>query len=242
MPAADTRAPIEDVLSVIDPSLLEESGSTEEDLRSAIRLTEESNVVDDRLRENAELLRVLQEAQWDRLRRAADARDPTRDSFREATPVENAAAKRLLDSMTSIMKARPRIFDVGLASAVGGDHSAFASMKANLIQPSIKTYYGVLDGSNAKAVRESMMTSTSSAALSGSGHSVNELAGSRSAAAQSQSIRKGPGNKKGVKQARRMNGAVVASSPAIAAPTPQNKGLDKMVEAEGARIRAAGRQ
>jgi hypothetical protein len=66
-PAGPVRPSIDDTLSVIDPSLLSSSDVNAIDpseLKVYLRAMEESQVIDQRLQENTELLRALQEAQW----------------------------------------------------------------------------------------------------------------------------------------------------------------------------------
>lgn len=236
-PAKSARPPIDIAISDIDPLLVKESHLTEQDLRLAIRTLEETSVVDARLQQNTELLRVLQEAQWDRLRRAADARDPTRDTFREATPLENASANRLLEGLTSILNARPRVPDDHTSPVIGLDHATFASMKANLIQPQSNIYHGVLDPSNAKAIRESLMTSDHASTLGPSNKATALVNGAGLTPVQNQAMRKA-GGKKSAKHTQKSNGVLSAS----ALSSSLDNTLDKMAEVEGARIRATEMQ
>ncbi|KAK9897231.1 hypothetical protein P389DRAFT_54792 [Cystobasidium minutum MCA 4210] len=141
------RPSIEDTLSTIDPSLFTSNDVEKIDpseMRVYLRMMEDSQVIDQRLKENTELLRALQEAQWHRLRRSEPA----------ASEVELKSARRLLDSLTSLANARPRTPDISESS------SPFTSnpfISASIVQSKPRAYYGVLDKANSKGIPDYVM-------------------------------------------------------------------------------------
>lgn len=159
---------------------------------------EDSQVIDQRLKENTELLKALQEAQWHRLRKSEST----------ASDVELKSARRLLESLTSLANARPRTPDIP------EDASPFTSnpfISASIVQSKTRAYYGILDKANSKGIPDYVMAKDTYGMKEGS-----NLAGppelSRKNSAQS-----GKKSKKThkAKQAAQQNGT--SASPAVQA-------------------------
>lgn len=134
-------------MSSIDPALFTSDDVEKIDpseIRLYLRMMEDSQVIDQRLQENTELLRALQEAQWHRLRKS----EPI------ASDVELRSARRLLESLTSLANARPRTPDIP------EDSSPFTSnplISASIVQSKPRAYYGILDKANSKGIPDYVM-------------------------------------------------------------------------------------
>lgn len=115
-----------------------------EELRQYLRSVEESAVIDKRLQENTELLRVLQEAQWARLRQAETT----------ASQTELQSARRLLASLTSLANARPRTPDLATTSP----WSSASQAAARIVQNKARPYYGTLDRHNHRGIPDYVMS------------------------------------------------------------------------------------
>lgn len=154
------------IREALDPVLLASSiGLNEEEVHAAIREMEDSEQIDVRLRENTELLRILQEAQYDRLRKASVPQKQDKDSKPADSPkpevseVENSAAQRLLESLQSIANARPRSYTIQdqIQGFVNRDPAHWRRVRAELIQRKQIPYRGTLEEGGQKAIRDSLM-------------------------------------------------------------------------------------
>lgn len=144
---ASIRPPLEDTLASIDPSLFAANDVESIDpseMRLYLRMMEDSQVIDQRLKENTELLRALQEAQWHRLRKS----EPT------ASDIELKSARRLLESLASLANARPRTPDI-TEDATPYTSNSFIS--ASIVQSKPRAYYGILDKANSRGIPDYVM-------------------------------------------------------------------------------------
>ena len=151
------RPSLNSSLAEIDPSLfggVEEA--SQEDIKQILRIVEDNQIVDERLKENTELLRVLQEAQFEKLRNRHTLTG-TRDGS-EPTELELAAAKRLEQSLTALLNARPRAeqYENGIVPA--GDREFYKTLKKALVQPERPIYQGTLDVNHSKSIRDRFMS------------------------------------------------------------------------------------
>lgn len=139
---------------VLDPQLV----------KDALREVEEGRIIDERLRDNTEYLRVLQEGQWNRLRRSEErGQDPSRrEAARAPLPApsldEEEAARRVLASLTSLLNARPRSESNKLLDGViPRTQSAYKDITARLVQAFPVGFYGTFDPAQHVAVRDGCM-------------------------------------------------------------------------------------
>lgn len=116
-----------------------------------LRVMEDSQIVDARLKENAELLRVLQEAQFAKLRRTSAS-----NAERQLpSDTELIAVERLQESLTTLLNARPRSTHGPNILPAGKD--AWRTIKQDLVQASTPIYQGTLDVHHSKSIRERFM-------------------------------------------------------------------------------------
>lgn len=178
VPAGAPKPPLDEA---IDPALLEAVSSDEPTseqaasdvptvssslavVKQAIREVEDTEVVERRLAENAELLRVLQEAQWERLRKSTtpgwggDAWSSRNNSLPKLSKMEQESAARIGETLKTLLNARPRLSDTEDAynPLLPMTHEQYTFIKTLLVQPDAAPFYGVLDKSNAKGIREDM--------------------------------------------------------------------------------------
>ena len=214
------------VRSAIDPTLLqqEQGEASINDLTLYLRNVEDSQIVDQRLQENAELLRSLQEAQFERLRRSAAGRDRT-DAAALVSELEAETADRVSRSLTTILNARPRTAQSPIASEALPVEQAYRQIKREVVQPDAGAYYGLLDPRNGKGVRDYLMTTAASslpkAGLNGAGSSNMDGVDRKPLSIASQQIRRtsSSGGKKDKKNKLALGGSGTAPSTPVSGGT-----------------------
>ena len=160
--ASAPRPSLDAALSSIDPALFsEQDGSSSTDLPSQeeakliLRAMEDNQVVEQRLKENTELLRILQEAQFEKLRRV---NVPGSGEAQPLSRIEQAAAKRLQTSLTSLLNARPRSEEPVSGIIPASSRDIYKSLKQAIVQPETPIYRGTLDVNNSKSIRDRFMS------------------------------------------------------------------------------------
>lgn len=133
-------------------------GLSEEDIAWALKTMESSRVIDQRLAQTADHLKYLQEAQWARLR-ASQERGSIHSQrvLPSATVEENEAVQRVVEGLSGILNARPRVLG-DIATALPPSKDNLRRLANELVQTQTEGYYGSLDKMNAKAIRNDVMT------------------------------------------------------------------------------------
>ena len=133
-------------------------GLSEEDIAWALKTMDTSRVIDQRLAQTAEHLKYLQEAQWARLR-ASQERGSIHSQrvLPSATVEENEAVQRVVEGLSGILNARPRMLG-DIATALPPSKDNLRRLANELVQTQTEGYYGSLDKMNAKAIRNDVMT------------------------------------------------------------------------------------
>lgn len=205
---------MEDSIASIDPSLFspDDPNSTikPEEMKVYLRMLEDSQVIDKRLAENTQLLRVLQEAQWHRLRKANT----------KASEMEIKSAERLLESLTSLANARPRTPELSDSSSPFLANPAIA---ASIVQTKPRAYYGTLDKSNSKGIPDYVMVNEDSKAKKeGSSLAPPEMNRKGSSQGQKKSKKNAAStNKKEKDKNQVINGTAGSPTGQISESTPQ---------------------
>lgn len=202
--AASIRPPLEDSVSAIDPILCSTKNQETiqpEEVKVFLRMLEDSQVIDKRLAENTQLLRVLQEAQWHRLRKAES----------KASETEIKSAERLLESLTSLANARPRTPDLTDSSS---PFLSSPAITASIVQTKSRAYYGTLDRATSKGIPDYVMAKEDSKAKKeGSSLVPPELSRKGSTQGQKKSKKTATSAKKEKEKSQGVN--IKAGSPAL---------------------------
>ena len=214
------------VRSALDPTLLQQNQeeASSDDLILYLRNVEDTQIVDQRLQENAELLRSLQEAQFERLRRSATGRDRA-DAAALVGELEAETADRVSRSLTTILNARPRTSQSPVISEALPAEQAYRQIKREVVQPEASAYYGLLDPRNGRSVRDYLMTTPASslpkAALNGAGSGAMDGVDRKPLSIASQQIRRtsSSGGKKDKKNKLALGGSGTAPSTPVSGGT-----------------------